>query len=622
MRAPCATYAPYEDMGNHVSPFEVAVDAAHRRIYSTSLANRTLAVFDADTHAVLGMYPIRELAQVRPDVVADATGAVWVLGESTPAVVRFDHDGGGRRQYPQPLSLANQGLPLPEGGLLVLGSDSEGITTLQRFEADGSIGAGTPLEDHAHGLIALHDGRYGLLMRDWQRLGMQVLDPDSLEPIDHCALPFEAYRGAQLDDGSVVLSSETAIGLAGCGGSNPAAWDVGVENKDVVSLGDVALVLDRVGSGEGVDPNLGWAWAVDGGGLLAERGFPTAKNTGYGALDPHTGLLWVNSEGSAELVAYDPASGPERARIRTGTFLDGLALDGSAPNGIILSGRLSNTLLRLELGSVVAESDAVRWPFSPVVDLDRDLVWVLSQTEATVHGLQRSDLSAMRLIDPGLEPNPLLCFGSLAMHPSRGTLLLAESHEDVLLELDPDNLTTQRRWELGGPPITDPDLIGRLELQVASDGAVLLVRTVDGRVQRLEPEGELLTSWLEAADLSTATAGDEVGITHYLADSDLLYVAGVALDPLSLERRPERDLPVSHLLGPHPWDQDNLLGVSSDVKSLVELSRSGEVLASQGFTDRELNAPSFAILPAQEAIMVVQSKDARACWFDFDRLRD
>jgi len=622
--AACVTLTPYGDLGNHVSPFEIAVDSRNRRIYSTSLSNRTLAVFDADSHALLGMYPVRSTAQVRPDVIADATGPVWVLGERDPTVVRFGHEQWDRRQYAQLFDMSSAGVALEEGGVLVLGANESGEQSLQRFDANGDLGLSVQLEAHTHGVFALAGGRVALPSRDWESEGLHVFDASSLELVQRCTLPFEAFRGAQLDEGTIVVSGDTDIGTAGCDGTPAVAWAAGVENRDVIAVGDLAVVLDRVGSGEGADPNLGLARLVNRGGVLSDLTFPTAKNTGFGALDTTTGLLWVNSEGSSELVAYDPTSGQERARLRTGTFIDGLAVDPQAEHGYVVTGRLSNTLLRLEHGQISAQTDTVRWPFSPVFDPGRDLVWVLSQTESTVHGLGRADLEPARVIDPALGSNTLLSFGSLLLHPKRDTLFLAHSQLDLVVELDPVQGSELGRWELGGPAILDEEEIGHLaQLVEPGTGALLLVRSNDGRVQRLDPStGLLSTTWLDAAELDAATGGVVVDIATVLADADLLYVGGMALDTRTLSRRAEADLPVSRLLGVHPWDREHLLGVSTDGTVLHELERDGTIVGSHPHTASEQKAQTFRLVPHQDSIVTVRSQHARMCWFGLDQLRD
>ncbi len=622
-KAPCQTFEPNRGLGNHLNPFEIAVDVEHRRIYSTSLANRTLGVYDADTHEILGMYPIRERALVRPDVVPDATGAAWVLGSSVPAVVRFAHHEDGRTQFTEPFVQTVRGVPLAEGGILVLGTTEAGEQRLQRFEWDGSVGPSYDVAERGLGLFTLLDGSIGLLAADWRGAGLQRLDSETLEPLDSCELPFPASRAAQLADGTIVLSSDTAIGLAGCDGAPPSSWEIGVENKDVVSLGSYALVLDRVGSGEGVDPNLGLARVVDADGVHEERGFVTAKNTGYGAYDGQQGLLWVNSEGTAEVVAYDPTTGTERARIRTGTFVDGLAVNQDASRSYFATGRLSNSVLRIDEGEIVAESFEVRWPFSPVLDRDRDRLWVVSQTEATLHALAPSELTLLQSVDPGLPSNALLTFSSLVLHPERGTLLFAESAADLLLEIDPVSGEELGRWSLGGPSIEDPDAIGQLEAIVDPAGdAMLLVRTSDGRVQRLDlATGSLHTAWLGAAELTASAGQNTVGIARLLEDSGLLYVGGLALDASTIERRPEHDLRIRRLIGAHPAADGHLLAVSGDGRAIVEIERDGTLVATQPFSSRELNAPTFRINEAQECVVVVQSQDARLCWFSFGRIR-
>ncbi len=421
-----------------------------------------------------------------------------------------------------------------------------------------------------------------------------------------------------------MLSTETASGMAGCDGAPAVTWTVGVENKDVIPVGDLAVVLDRVGSGEGVDPNRGLARLVNRGGVLADRSFPTAKNTGFGALDSNTGLLWVNSEGSAELVAYEPLGGLERARIRTGTFLDGLAVDPTTEHDHFVTGRLSNTFMRLEHDIIAASTEAVRWPFSPVVDPGRDLVWVLSQTESTVHGHRRSDLASVKVIDPGLGSNALLSFGSLLLHPKRDSLLLAQSQQDVVVELDPDSGEELGRWSLEGPAIEDPDIIGHLALHADPGGqALLLTRSSDGRFQRLDlSTGELITRWLEPDEAQAATEGNEVDASHLLASEGLVYLGGLAVDSRSLERRPDRDLPVSRLLGVHPETNDHLLGVSKDGTILLEMDRAGTVLYAQPHAATEQKAQTFRVAARQRAIITVRSQHARLCWFGFEQLRD
>jgi hypothetical protein len=622
-RAPCLSLEPHPGLGNHNNPYELAVDVAARRLYSSSLGNRTLGIYDADSAEVLAMVPIRDLPQLLPDVVADGSGVAWVLGEGQPAVVRFDAGGGGRQQYAAPLTRAGAGVPLAGGGVLVLGSDEAGHPLLQRFEADGQIGGSLLLDGHAHGLVPLEGGEVGVLTKAWESDGMRLLEPEGLSWRGSCPLPFEAMRGAQLDDGTVVLASERAIGLAGCQGQEPVSWSVGVENKDVISLGVEAVVLDRIAEGDGLDPNLGLARIVDGGGLIVERSFPTAKNSGFGAWDSQRGLLWVNSEGSGELVAYEPGTGTERARIETGTFLDGLALDPEDQQAVYLTGRLSNSFLRLDQGQLTASTDAVRWPFSPVPDPERDMVWVLSQTEGTVHGHRRGDLSPVTRIDPGLAPNVLLSFGSLALHPERDTLLFAESQADLLIELDPTTGEELGRHRLGGPFIDDPDEIGHLAVVAPAGSSALLLRTNDGRVQRLDLDsGALVTAWLDPAELAGATADNQVDIEWLREDLGLLYVAGLALEVESLARRPDRDLPVSRLLGVHPDGAGHLLGVSPDRLSLLELNAEGRILGQQPFTDRSQHALSFGLATDPASILVAMGQDARVCWFGLDRLRD
>lgn len=618
----CESYEPYPELRNHVQPFEIAVDAERRRAFSTSLASRTVGVYDLDWSAVIAMVPIGPRPLVYPDVAVDELGAAWITSFGHPPLIRLDPDTGERAFPESGLSLARRVVAVPGGGAVVLGVDRDDRSVLVRHAADGSVGAEVPMDVDGLGLVPLAGEQVGVLVATAGSGAMEIHDLDTLDLSASCEVGFPASRGAQLADGAVLVTSRTMVGRAGCGGEPALTWVSGIENQDVVALGDgSALVLDRIGAD---DPNLGVArrWGRDG--PLDEAGFATAKNTGYGALDPATGRVWANSEGTSDVVWLDPDAGAVAGDLRTGTHLDGLALDPETEGGLVLSGRLSDSILRLEVFHDAVRTDEVPWPFSPVVDPERGRVWVLSQTTAAVHGLELDTLATRERYPTGDPPNGLLTFGGLALHPERRTLLVAESAADALIEIDPSSGEERGRWPLGGPPVVDPDLIGQLALHPLPGGdAALVCRTTDGRIQRVDlASDEVRTAWLDAVELAGLGEGNAVDSVAHLPDAGLIYVGGIAFDTASLDRRPDADRDVLRIVGPDPTDTGGaVIAVDPGGRRLLRLGPEGDLLGELTLADHEVRASLFQVDPLRERVLVLRSADARLCSFPIADIR-
>ena len=620
--AHCESYEPYPELLNHVQPFEIAVDPQRRRGFSTSLASRTVAVYDLDWSAVVAMVPIGPRPLVYPDVAVDDQGVAWITSYSHPPLVRLVPDNGERTFPEGEISLARRVVAVAGGGAVVLGNDREDRAVLALLDAAGVEIVSTVLDVDGLGLVALDDARIGVLVGGDGTGELEIRRLADLEVEERCDIPFPAGRGAALTDGTVLVASRTRVGRAGCGGEPAADWATGIENQDVVALDDgTALVLDRIGPD---DPNLGVArrWGRDG--PEDPDGFPTAKNTGYGAFDPVLGRVWANSEGTSEVVWLNPDEGALAGALRTGTHLDGLALDPEVEGGVVLTGRLSDTVLRLDVFDAAARSDQVRWPFSPVIDPDRGRIWVLSQTSATVHGLDQATLVTQELLPTGDAPNGLLTFGTLDLHPERRTLLVAESAADALIELDPDGGGELGRWPLGGPAIDDPDVIGQLAVHpLPGDDAALVCRTTDGRVQRVDlASRDVRTAWLDAPATAALGEGNAVHSTTLLPDRGLLYVGGVALDATTLDRRTESDLDVLRVVGVDPTDSEGaLIAVDPGGRRLLRIAQDGELLGELTLADKEVRASMFRIDPVRERVLVLRSADARLCSFPIGDIR-
>jgi streptogramin lyase len=614
----CADLKVREDLANHVQPYEVAIDVERRRVYSTALGSQAVLAYDADTHEVLQDYPLGTSPLTTPDLEIDPDGNLWIVANNDPAIVRFEKATGDRRIYWNELDGARDLVPRAEGGAVVLGRSGASNNALRAFDDQGEVVASLELEAAARGLVAL-DGfeRVGVALEGELLL---LLDSADLSEAGTCPHVMQrVWRGAQLDDGTVVLSGEGSIGTACV--ERPQAWRVGEENMEVISLGDHALVLDRIGLEEGFDPNLGIGRLVDADGVYDR--YVTAKNTGFGALDPSTGLVWANSEGTSEIVIFDPETGDLDDAIEVGTFLDGLAADPEDTSVLFATGRLSDTIVRLEGVTPTASSSEVHWPYSPIVDVQRDLLWVLSHTESTLHGLDRQDLTLERSFDPGLGSNTLLSFGTIMLNTERGSLFFAESQRDLLLEIDPDSGEELGRWELGGPPIEDRDQVGELAVRASSeDGMVYVVRSNDARVQRLDPDsGSLQTEFMPEDVGAALSVGHRTDFLRIYPQHGLLYIGGKAVRLEDLSRWEDRDLPVTRVAGPHPVKKGQWIAVDDARRHIVRLDGDGTELGRMAFASHELYATVFEMSPETRSVTMTRALHGMVCSFPVSSLR-
>ena len=122
---------------------------------------------------------------------------------------------------------------------------------------------------------------------------------------------------------------------------------------------------------------------------------------------------------------------------------------------------------------------------------------------------------------------------------------------DLLAEVDPDGAGVVAVWNLGGPLITDRDQIGELAVLVAPDGAVLVARSNDGRVQRIEPDGSTVyTRWVPEVEGRGLPEESYTDFARMMGE--VLYVGRYAVDSRSLERRGGDDLRANRLVGEFP----------------------------------------------------------------------
>jgi outer membrane protein assembly factor BamB len=614
----CTLLRPFEDLRNHTAPFEVALQVEQRRVYASSLSSPTVVEIDADTGQVVDVHVMSADTLVNPEVAVDDQGVIWLQGTSGLFLARYDSATDAHREYTEPLVGATGTATVPGGGVLVSGRLSDESPALLLIDATGEPGEPIPLAIRVRGLVTL--GEQVALLHDTTIGGLEVRSLPELALLETCDLPFSASRGARLDDGTWVLTHGAQIAVVPCDGTEAQDWLLGKENHDPISLGDRALVLERLGDpDQGFDLNFGVAREVTRSGVVDPPLFATAKNAGFGVWDPMTDLLWVNSEGTAEIWALNAQDGSVVHTVRTGTFLDGLAIDPESTNTVFATGRLSNTVVRIQDEQLTATNQEIFWPYSPHVDVDRERLWVWSQADARVIGLDRETLEVLEVWDPGLGPNALLTFGSLVYHPGRRTLFVADSQSDVLLEWNPDTGVQVNRWALGGPSITDPDAIGELLIRVDSEtDAILVARSNDARVQRILPDQATVTTVFLGDVIALALRdGNAEDFARVSLRDRALDIGGTALDVETLQRRSELDLEASRFLGPHPHLLGQRLVIDPERREIWRVDASDHtVQGSLGFAARDLTASVFRIDGPRNAVVMTRVAEAYICPFD------
>ena len=590
---------------NHVQPYHVWVDDARREIWNTALETPTVAVIDADTHELNERLKVADFPLDRPVVVTDDQGVLWVGGGTQPALTRYDRDTKEHEAW-FPLDGVSAMLPRPGGGVIVFGPEADGSHAVAVVGADGEMVTklATPF---TAGMVAHPDGVLLLSMAG------DIRDVNDLSLLGNCPLPTEGKFGVVLPGGPAVVTTDTVIGWSDCAGGM-TLWTLGIENKEVVPYGEGAMVLDRIGTD---DPNLGIARYVDATGVTDR--FVTEKNTGFGAVDPSTGVLWANSEGTDEIVAFDMDAGVRTTGVRLGTFLDGLAADPESHDTFIATGRLSDTVKRVVDGVIVAETHDIHWPYSPVIDPSRGAVWLFRQTDNVVLEADAETLVVRREIDLGFAPNPQLLFSTLVHDPARDLLYFAESSTDTLVQIDPEAGIEIQRWDLGGPLITDPDDVGELTAQVDPiSGAVFLGRTNDGRLQRvLPPSEDIVTNWF---DEDPANPTDrKIDSVHVHGDTDLVWFGEHGFDAATLERRTDRVLEVADVF--FGYDGDWVV-IDRDKQALQRVQSDGSVVDEVALIDETLNAMVTRMTDDRVRLWFAHAYDAKVCGYTVERVLD
>lgn len=554
--------------GNHLLPTELLVLGRTRRAYSHALGSGTLAEVDLDSQELLRLFPLTGTG-TSVELFDGGDSTLYLARRGKPAFQRLDLETGALESVEAGMPSVAGVLPLADGKLLVAGTTVDGGGILQVLDSDYSQLAFTALPDVPRALISVGSDQVAVVLGTAQDAGSVSFHQRSdLSQLRSCEAPFGARAAAFTPQGDLVLATEGRIGLAPCSTTlearDPQEWTVGHENMEVIATPEGVIVLDRVGED---DPNWSLArrYSTATGTLELSSTFTTGKNSGRGGRDSTTGLLWVNSEGTTELRAYDPATGKLRDSLPLGLHLESLAT-GSERGVVFVTGRLSGLIARADfLSGEIQEADiGFRWPVAPVVIGDE--LWVLDQLGGTLHVFAAADLQHLYELELGWSQADSLTLSDALLHPETGRLWVSSGFADELVEVDPSARELLQRVSLGPDPL-DKDSAGRLELLAYGEG-VIAARTWDGRLSVVSQGGDVQT---HSPLTGTLESRSHMQFSLLSQDQETLFVGPYAIATSTFSHLPEQEAPWSFAFGVTSedtlawrWTDSTLLRVAPD----------------------------------------------------------
>ncbi len=572
-------------------PMSVALSPESRRAFVVSLSTPYVAEVDIDLREVKTIHHLGDdFASGLPRLDLDGNGTVWISNRqvSHPAM-RLEPSTGRVTPVEAGLSRTYDVLGMPGGGALFVGADIDENTVIWRVDSGGCRIASRTFSEALAATVADAPDGYAVMLNQPGGLSRVLVVDGNLEDVRECTgMPGGDFILARAD-GSILVSTNEVLYESDCE-EEAVPILYGIDNHELVEAGEEIILLDRRGSEEVAGENWGQAQRLYPNLDLAGSPFQTGKHSGFGSYDPVDGLIWVSSEGTAEILGYDPRSGHLEARVQLGVHAAEVAAHPSMPNSIWVTGRLSQTLMRWNLATqhVAARTAAVTWPLSPV--FADYLLFVVDGMSSVVYGLDPTTLEVVRTLDAGLSSNVTLMLHSLAYHPGRNSLFLAHGEANELYEIDAISGEVLNEWALPGELVEDSSTIGRLRVVVHSDH-VFVARSTDG--------------WISHFDLSDPEISHHelLSIEDLLLVSDLrwgslvmrgrwLYYGGLALSTTDLARVPEEDLPVDLLIGSIDGEW---VGWDMELNSLVFMDEEGETIETIEVTYEGDGAPGFTL---------------------------
>lgn len=525
---------------NLLVPIQLGLDPLGRRLFVSSNGLPNLAEIDLDAAALVTVHEVPDMTELHPFVAADEDGSVWLGFKGSPALGRFEPSSGSYAVVDAPVSEVHALVSVSGGGAVAAGESVAG-------EGDDlvAVAAGTVLETYNFpgavlGLDAATGGGVNALVRETTAKppnAMLTLGGASLTETARCAIDPDSRATAgfswfdEVPGVGFAITQDSSISLLSCDEGTWSSVKIGTENRSVFGLEDGSFVaLDRMG---GQDKNWGLARYFDGTLQPARTSVQVGKNSGYGARDPETGLVWMNSEGTGEVWAWRPETGEVEQRVRLGAHVESLMMDPRDDRRVYFTGRLSSSFgwANLETGELLLASDVLVWPVSPTW-LDGRL-YVLDELEGTLAELDPDTLAVLRTFDSGLGPNPTLTLSDLAADPVRGWLYINNGGTGEVAAIDAESGAVLNTWSLF-EATTDADTPGRAELLVAGEGLVAL-RNSDGALRRLNPDSGAITSGeADSRAVHFVIRGHAMDSLALSADGGRAWSGPWAFDPVSL----------------------------------------------------------------------------------------
>ena len=169
-------------------------------------------------------------------------------------------------------------------------------------------------------------------------------------------------------------------------------------------------------------------------------------------------------------------------------------------------------------------------------------MWVITQLGSQLHALDPDTLVVTQSLDFGLFANRTLSVDRDIRYPDRQTLFLTFTADNVMIEFDPLARAEVGRWSLIGGRILNDASRRRVQPMVV-DGGIVIIRTNDGSISRMNLESGALTSAKLSSDAAWAQAALEYPDLGYpYAVGGLVYAGQFAMDAATLLMLTERDL--------------------------------------------------------------------------------
>lgn len=533
---------------NLLLPMHMAVDSAHRRAWIVSLVASVVAEIDLDSGTWLGNYAYGEGAPSKPLLETDGDGYLWVSGNEANPLYRIEPETHTVEVVHVPGRGLNQVVGRAAGGVYGLTVNARGVGQLAEVNADLSYRL-TDLPGVATALAWVHepDILAVAMLEERGQFVVQLYNPATMESVGHCGAPESPYDMLPLPGSRLAASFSHSVGVLDYDGNESILLNQGSDLKELLPVTDGFVVMDRLGdeTAAGLNWGIGRVYNAE---LELIGSYTTAKHTGYGDLDTVTGLAWANSEGTDEIVAFNPENGAFAHRVEVGTHLEDQAWSPLYPDDVWYSGRLSRTLARIHYpdGTVERLPDFGGWPVSPV--FRNGELWFVDQLTQDLWVVDGATMEVLAHHDLDLPDNPLLTFDSMVYDSTRDQFYLSDSYQNLLLVVGTDGVE-KARWPLPGTPISDLTLTGRVQVGRMGD-SVIVLRTTDGLLSKVDPEkGVVAQVSLSAAEMDSFRDITVPAPLFFPKEGSCFYAGTVAFDAATLERCDRPVLPVAQLIG-------------------------------------------------------------------------